>query len=94
MKNIFKVYILVIAFFALGSNLCASNIINKSQCDNKGEEYIFAGGECIQYYISEGEVESEINIIVHGTWDAGNKIHLVDMLHLQIIYQWQRISLL
>jgi len=71
MKSIFKVYILVLAFFALGTNLYASNNVNKTQCNNKGEEYIFAGGECIQYYISEGEVESEINIIVHGTWDAG-----------------------
>jgi len=71
MKNIFKIYILVVACFTLSSNLYATSKVNKSQCENKGDEYIFAGGECIQYYTSEGEVEAEINIIVHGTWDAG-----------------------
>jgi len=50
----------------------ASNIINEKQCIDKGEAYIFAGGECIQHYVSEGDKESEIIIVVHGTWPAGS----------------------
>jgi len=50
----------------------ASKIVNEKKCNEKGEEYIFAGGECIQYYVSEGDKESEINVVVHGTWPAGS----------------------
>jgi len=53
-------------------NIFATNLVNKKQCQEKGEEYIFAGAECIQYYVSEGDIESEINIVVHGTWPAGS----------------------
>ncbi|MDC0933475.1 alpha/beta hydrolase [Arcobacteraceae bacterium] len=71
MTNILKVCIFVISCAVFSTNLYASNIVTKQQCHNKGEEFIFAGGECIQFYISEGEKESEINIIVHGTWPEG-----------------------
>jgi pimeloyl-ACP methyl ester carboxylesterase len=71
MKNILKLCISALASTLFSANLFASNIVNEKQCKDKGEEYIFAGGECIQYYISEGDIDSEINIIVHGTWDAG-----------------------
>ena len=72
MKNILKLFIFVITSIILSTNTYASNIITEKECNLKdSEEYIFAGGECIQYYISEGEVEDEINIVVHGTWDAG-----------------------
>ena len=54
-----------------GLNLNASNLVSEPQCKEKGEEYIFAGGECIQFYEAEGEKENELNIIVHGTWKAG-----------------------
>ncbi len=72
MKKIFKICISTISCMILSTNILASNIVNEKQCNDKGEEYIFAGDECIQYYISEGEKESEINIIVHGTWPAGS----------------------
>ena len=50
-----------------GLNLNAANLVSEPQCTDKGEEYIFAGGECIQFYESEGDKENELNIIVHGT---------------------------
>ena len=68
MKNLLKLSILAL----LTTSLFSSNIVNEQQCKDKGEEYIFAGSECIQYYISEGDKESEINIVVHGTWPAGS----------------------
>lgn len=72
MKNILKLSISFISCAILSTNTYASNIITEKECNLKDtEEYIFAGGECIQYYMSEGEKESEINIVVHGTWDAG-----------------------
>lgn len=37
----------------------------------KREDFIFAGEECIQFAVSEGDTEGIINIIVHGTWDKG-----------------------
>lgn len=71
MKNLFKLSTYILLSIVFTTNVVASNKVNEKQCNSKGEEYIFAGGECIQYYISEGEVEEEINIVVHGTWDAG-----------------------
>jgi len=71
MKKTFKAHLLILSSLLLSSNIFALDIIHEKQCIDKGEEYIFAGGECIQYYVSEGEKESEINIVVHGTWDAG-----------------------
>lgn len=70
MKN-YKLAITAIFFSLITTNIYGSNIITEKQCNNKGEEYIFAGNECIQYYISEGDEESEINILVHGTWPEG-----------------------
>jgi len=71
MKNLVTKYIMVLSCVILSTNLFASTLVTQSQCENKGDEYIFAGGECIQYYVADGEVESEINILVHGTWAAG-----------------------
>lgn len=70
-KNRFKLYSLLLACSLCVPNALSANKVTQIQCENQGEEYIYAGGECIEYYVSEGEVESEINIIVHGTWDAG-----------------------
>jgi predicted esterase len=51
-------------------NLFGTNI-SQEQCKSKGESFIFAGGECIEYVEFEGEIEDSLNIIVHGTWKAG-----------------------
>lgn len=53
------------------THLFASDMVTQSQCEKKGDNFIFAGGECIEYYVSEADKESEINILVHGTWEAG-----------------------
>ncbi|PIF03969.1 MAG: alpha/beta hydrolase [Arcobacter sp.] len=67
----FKLSKAILLLSVLTITLNAGNLINEKECKLKGEGYIYAGGECIQYYLSEGEKESEINIIVHGTWDEG-----------------------
>lgn len=72
MNNISKLFISTLSSTLLATTLFSSTLITEKECQNKGDEYLFAGGECIQYYLSEGEKESEINIIVHGTWDAGS----------------------
>ncbi len=45
--------------------------VTEDQCSKKGENYIFAGGECIQFAKYKGEGNESLNIIVHGTWDSG-----------------------
>jgi len=72
MNNLYKLCISTISCAILSTNLFASDIVTENQCQEKGEEYLYAGGECIQFYVSEGEKDSEISIIVHGTWPAGS----------------------
>ena len=73
MKNkLLKISCLSLLLTFSSTTLFATNLVNKEQCENKdSEEYIFAGGECIQYYVAEGEKESEITILVPGTWPEG-----------------------
>lgn len=54
----------------LSINLYASKV-SSEDCISKGNEYIFAGGECIQFAEFEGDREGYLTVIVHGTWDAG-----------------------
>lgn len=51
------------------SAYCAD--ISKEECAKKGENFIFAGGECIEFKKFKGENEGKLNIIVHGTWKEG-----------------------
>ncbi len=60
---------LLISIF-LGLSLSAATI-TKEQCSTKGENFIFAGGECIEYKAYEGDTDEALTIIVHGTWDEG-----------------------
>ena len=49
--------------------------ISQKQCEAKSEKgFIFAGGECIQYVVYDGEKKGFLNIIVHGTWKEGTNI--------------------
>ncbi len=64
-----KSLILVSILFA---NIAFANI-SKEDCEKKGEDFIFAKNECINFKEFEGE-KSGLNIIVHGTWDEGTDI--------------------
>jgi predicted esterase len=48
--------------------------ISNAQCDKKGDGYIFAGGECIEFVEFEGDKKGYLNIIVHGTWKKGTNV--------------------
>ena len=66
MKNLHKILLLIIISTSL-----YSTTISKKDCIKKGENFIYAHDECIEFYESEGDIENEINIIVHGTWKKG-----------------------
>lgn len=70
MKHL-KLVLASILLSLLTTNIYGAGKVSENQCIDKGDGYIFAGDECIQYYISEGKKESEINIVVHGTWPDG-----------------------
>lgn len=61
---------LLFSSLLISSSLFASNVSNED-CVKKGENFIFVGNECIQYYKSKGDTEGSLNIVVHGTWKEG-----------------------
>ncbi|WP_228286330.1 alpha/beta hydrolase family protein [Arcobacter vandammei] len=63
--------ILLLTGFLFASSLFAN--VSKSDCENRGEDFVFAKGECINFKTFEGE-NSGLTIIVHGTWDEGTDI--------------------
>ncbi len=69
-KAIFKFLSIVII---LSVSLFGATVSNK-QCEQKGDDFIFASGECIQFYKSSGDTEDKITILVHGTWPEGTNI--------------------
>ena len=58
----------IFTFLLMSAN--ASKVLLED-CNKKGENYIYAGGECIEFRAYEGETNEKIIIIVHGTWDEG-----------------------
>jgi predicted esterase len=40
----------------------------------KGKNFIFAGGECLQFHTAKTDNDDFLNIIIHGTWKAGTNI--------------------
>ena len=62
--------ILIFSLLSIISVASASKV-DDNMCQQKGEYFIFAGGECIEYAISEGDKEGSLNIVVHGTWNEG-----------------------
>ncbi|MEA1914056.1 MAG: alpha/beta hydrolase [Campylobacterota bacterium] len=46
--------------------------VDKDTCATQGDDFIYAGGECIQFHEAQGERENILNIIVHGTWPEGS----------------------
>lgn len=66
LKSIF----LLFSSIFIAVNLNAKNI-DENQCEELGDDFIFAGGECIETRSFEGDSNDHIMIIVHGTWDEG-----------------------
>lgn len=65
-----KSLILSSLIIASSLSLNAANV-SQSDCDKKGDNFIYAGNECIEFKHFKGEVEGALNIIVHGTWKEG-----------------------
>lgn len=64
----------IILVLTISLNLLA-NSITKEQCDKKyNNRYIFAGGECINYFYEDGDNKKTLNIIFHGAWKDGTNI--------------------
>lgn len=63
-----NLFFIILVFF--GISLFA-NTTNSNECKKKGENYIKAKNECIEFFVSEGDREKTLNIIVHGTWNEG-----------------------
>uniref|UniRef100_UPI004047EC1B alpha/beta hydrolase family protein n=1 Tax=Aliarcobacter sp. TaxID=2321116 RepID=UPI004047EC1B len=62
--------VLLFSSLFIASSLFASKV-SQEDCSKKGDNFIFAGNECIQYFKSKGDTEDALNIIVHGTWKEG-----------------------
>ena len=67
----FKKNLLLSSFIMVFSLSLNAATISKDECAKKGDNFIFAGNECIEYKKFKGEVEDSLNIIVHGTWKDG-----------------------
>ena len=67
----FKKSLLLSSFIMAFSLSLNAATISKDECAKKGDNFIFAGNECIEYKKFKGEVEDSLNIIVHGTWKDG-----------------------
>lgn len=65
-----KKFFLFFMIFLLSLSLEAKKI-NQDQCSKLGDNFIFAGGECIEYKAYKGDSTDRIIVIVHGTWDEG-----------------------
>lgn len=63
--------ILAIAVLLIMTSSLQAKKVSEEECQNMGENFIFAGGECIEYRAFEGESNDRIMIIVHGTWAEG-----------------------
>jgi pimeloyl-ACP methyl ester carboxylesterase len=48
--------------------------VTQAQCEEKGEEYLFAGDECMQLSTFEGDDNEHIVVLIHGSWKPGTNI--------------------
>lgn len=65
-----KVFLFIAISFLFTSSLYATKV-SKEECALKGENFIFAGKECIEFRSFKGDTNEHIMVIVHGTWDEG-----------------------
>jgi pimeloyl-ACP methyl ester carboxylesterase len=66
MNNLSKIIVAICL-----SAITAFAATNEAQCHEKGDKFIFANGECINYAVSKGDTKGAINVVVHGTWEKG-----------------------
>jgi len=65
-----KKVLIFMSIFLVSLSLNAKKI-SQDACGSLGENFIFAGGECIETRTFSGDSNDHIMIIVHGTWDEG-----------------------
>lgn len=63
--------LILISIVALFSVLGAKTI-SKAECNALKGEYIFSGGECIEYAAFEGEKKGKLIVAIHGAWKEGS----------------------
>jgi predicted esterase len=57
----------------LASGLYASKV-TQAQCIDKGENYLFAAGECVELKTFAAENNDRLILLVHGSWKPGTNI--------------------
>jgi len=67
-------FIKIISFIFIFSLSLNAIEITKEECNNKEDNYIYSGGECINFITYEGEDNEDIIVLVHGTWKEGTNI--------------------
>lgn len=67
-KKVLFLLLVVTASFSFAKN------VSKQDCEQKGEGFIYAGNECINYAMFEGDDNDKLIVIVHGTWDEGSNV--------------------
>lgn len=70
MKNI------IVGFFIICLTISSiqAKIVTKNICLLKGNNFIYAGGECIEYHESLSDNKNALNIVVHGVWSEGTNV--------------------
>ena len=66
-KSIYILVGLILSINLMGATISKTNCLKK-------DNFIFAGGECIEYRDFEGDNNDRLIIVVHGTWKEGTNI--------------------
>ncbi len=69
-----KIALILLVFGLCLIEVSAKGVVDKNQCSNKGKNFIFTGGECIEFYEASADRKGILNIIVHGTWKEGTNV--------------------
>ncbi|MCI0501283.1 MAG: alpha/beta hydrolase [Epsilonproteobacteria bacterium] len=70
-----KTITIVGLYLILGTQfLFADNAKIEELCEAKKGNFIYADGECIEFYKADGDKDGALNIIVHGNWPDGTNI--------------------
>ncbi len=69
-----KKIIHILTLLTIAVSILNASKITKEQCNKKGDNFIFASGECLRYHTALTDNTDSLNIIIHGTWKAGTNI--------------------